>query len=292
MREGWIDVAGGRVFYRIVGEDAAGVPLLALHGGPGAPHDYLESLEALADERPVVFYDQLGCGASEKPDDPALYALPRFVEELACVRQALGLSRLHILGQSFGCMLAVDYMLEKRPEGVLSLVLSAPCLSAPRFAADQRANLERMPPDIRETIITAEASGDYDLPAYREAVTAFYKKHLCRLDPWPDCLDRAFEKMGFPVYLRMWGPSEFTVTGTLKDYDRAGDLARIGLPALFTCGRHDEATPETCAFYQSRMPGSKLTVLEDASHMHHLERPGEYLGLVREFLGRVEAAAG
>jgi len=288
MREGLIEVPGGRVFYRVAGENAGGVPLLVLHGGPGAPHDYLETLEALADERPVVFYDQLGCGASDRPGDLALYAMPRFVEELAIVRQTLGLARLHILGQSFGCMLAVDYLLAKRPEGVLSLVLSAPCLSAQRFAADQRAYLEGMPEDVRETILTAEASGDYDLPAYQEAVTAYYKEHLCLLDPRPDCLNRTFEKMGLPVYLHMWGPSEFTLTGTLRGYDRTADLARIGLPALFTCGRHDEAAPETCAYYQSLMPGSELAILEDASHMHHLERPEEYLRLARDFLRRNE----
>lgn len=113
--EGMIPVPGGRVWYRIVGKDAPGIALLVLHGGPGAPHDYLENLGALADERPVVFYDQLGCGRSERPDNPALWQLDRFVAELAAVRQALGLDRVHLLGQSWGTMLAVQALLHPPP---------------------------------------------------------------------------------------------------------------------------------------------------------------------------------
>lgn len=149
VREGYIDVPGGRIWYRMAGIGGKGAPLLVLHGGPGAPHDYLEPLEVLADERPVVFYDQLGCGNSDKPDDPSLWTIARHVAEIECVRKALGLERVHILGQSWGSMLAVDYMLTKKPAGVMGLIFSGPCLSASRFAADQRANLSRMPEETQ-----------------------------------------------------------------------------------------------------------------------------------------------
>jgi len=290
-RETFVDVPGGRVFCRIVGEDAPGRPLLALHGGPGVPHDYLEPLEKLAAERPVIFYNQLGCGLSDRPDDLSLFTVARFVAELDAVRRALGLARLHLLGQSWGTMLAVDYLLEKGPAGVTSLVLSGPCLSARRFAADQREHLAHLPEDARQAIAAAEASGDFAAPAYQAAMTAFYKKHVCRLDPWPECLTRAIAKMGEPVYAHMWGPSEFTMTGSLAGYDRTSDLPRLGLPTLFTCGRYDEATPETTALYQSRLPGSQLLIFEDASHEHHLEQPDAYLETVAAFLRRVEEAS-
>jgi proline iminopeptidase len=284
VSEGWIDVPGGRVFYRIVGQDAPGTPLLVVHGGPGLPHDYLEPLEALANARPVVFYDQLGCGRSDRPDELSLFALPRFVEELDAVRRALGLSRLALLGQSFGALLGVEYLLRRGQEGVERLVLSGPCLSADRFAADQRAHLAAMPQAVQDAVAAAEAAGDFDSAAYQAAVGAFYAKHVCRLDPWPACLRRAIEGLGLPCYLHMWGPSEFTLTGTLAGYDARPELGTITVPTLLTCGRYDEATPETTADFAARIPGARLTVIEDASHSHHLEQPARYLEAVEAFL--------
>jgi len=287
--EGYIDVQGGKVWFREAGGRRGGAPLLILHGGPGAPHDYLEPLEALADQRPVIFYDQLGCGNSDKPENPSLWTIDRYVNELERIRDALRLDKVHILGQSWGSMLATDYMLSRRPEGVLSLVFSGPCLSASRFVADQKAWLAKMPVDTQRVIAEKEASGDFDSAEYQEAMTAYYNRHVCRLYPWPDCLNRALEKFGKSVYLHMWGPSEFTVTGTLKDYERAERLKEISPPILFTCGRYDEATPETTAYYQSMAPGSTLVVFEDASHEHHLEKPKEYLETIRLFLRRADA---
>lgn len=286
--EGKIAVSGGKVWYRVVGREKAGVPVLMVHGGPGAPHDYLEPLAALADERPVIFYDQLGCGNSDRPDDTALWTTARFVEELAAVRAALGLEELHILGQSWGTMLAVEYMLAKKPRGVRSLVLTAPFLSAPLWIADQRAYLAAMPAEVRQVVAEAEAKGDYESPAYQEAVMAFYRKHLCLLDPWPEPMQRTFEKMGVPVYLSMFGPSEFTATGSLKDTDLVDRLGEITVPALFTCGSQDEATPATTRLYQRALPGAELAVFADASHQHHLEKLDEYLAAVRGFLARTE----
>lgn len=287
--EGYTGVTGGLVWHRTVGAGKAGVPLLVLHGGPGASCDYLEPIEALSDERPVVFYDQLGGGRSDRPTDTSLWTLARFADELAQVRRALGLERVHIVGQSWGSMLAVEYMLTKRPKGVVSLVLSGPCLNVPRFVADQRAWLRKFGPGTEKVITRCEAAGDFGSAEYRAAMQTYYERHVCRLDPWPDCMIRTFDLMGHAVYEHMWGPSEFTVTGTLRDYDRTERLAEIRVPTLFTCGRYDEATPATTAYYQSRLPGSEMVVLEDASHEHHVEKPAEYIRVVRGFLRRADA---
>ncbi|MDD4256092.1 MAG: proline iminopeptidase-family hydrolase [Methanofollis sp.] len=286
--EGFADVPGGRVWYHIAGAEESGTPLLVLHGGPGCTSDYLEPLAALGG-RSVVFYDQLGCGDSDRPDDPSLWTLERAVDELAAVREALGLDRVHILGQSWGTMLAVEYMLTHRPDGVESLVLSAPCLSASRWAADGRRYLQALPDDHREAILRAEEAGSYDGPAYQEAMTAYYRRHVCRTDPWPDCLMRTFERLNTDIYLQMWGPSEFTITGSLGDFERAGRLHEIAVPALFTCGEFDEATPATTAYYHHMMPGSEIAVFEGAAHEHHLEATAAYLAVVREFLDRAES---
>ncbi|HEY3277492.1 MAG TPA: proline iminopeptidase-family hydrolase [Syntrophorhabdaceae bacterium] len=170
MEEGFIKVPGGKVWFRIAGASASSLPLLVVHGGPGAPHDYLESLEALSAKRPVIFYDQLGCGNSETPEDLSLFTLSRFVEELSLLRKALGLTRLHILGQSWGSMLVVEYMLTRKPEGVASLVFSGPCLSAQRFITDQRQYLSAFPDSLRRIINRSEATGEFASQAYQDAM--------------------------------------------------------------------------------------------------------------------------
>jgi proline iminopeptidase len=288
IQEGYIPVIGGKIWYKIVRANKKGIPLLVLHGGPGASHDYLEPLEALADESPVVFYDQLGCGNSDKPDDASLWTIERFVEELQQILEALRLKKVHIIGQSWGTALAVDYILTKQPKRVVSLVLSGPLLSTSRWIEDQKTYVSEFPKDIQEIIQKSEDSGDFSSPQYQDAMMMYYKLHVCRLDPWPDCLNRTFEKLNYSVYEYMWGPSEFSVTGTLKNYERIDRLKEITIPVLFTCGRYDEAAPATTKYYQSNVPSSGISIFEDASHEHHLEKPKEYLQVVRDFLHHAE----
>jgi proline iminopeptidase len=284
VKEGFIEVTGGRVWYKMIGIDKPGIPLLVLHGGPGAPHDYLESLEFLANDRPVVFYDQLGCGKSDRPSDTLLWTVDRFVEELVQVRDAINLKDIHLLGQSWGSMLAVEYMLNKNPSGIHSLILSAPFLSTSRWVADQQYWISQLPENVQDTIRKYEGIGDYAAPAYQEAMNIFYAKHVCRMDPWPECLLRTFDKMGKEVYEYMFGPSEFTQTGTLKNRDLSESLHLIKIPVLFTCGEYDEARPESVRFFQHLIPGSEAYVFEGASHSHHLEKQEEYHRVVGEFL--------
>jgi proline iminopeptidase len=287
-----VAVPGGKVWYEVFGAKSKGVPIITLHGGPGVPHDYLEPLRALSNERPVVFYDQLGCGNSDKPDDKSLWTIKRFVEELAVVRETLELEKVHLLGHSWGTMLAVDYVLGKRPKGVVSMVLSGPALSATRWTADTGAYLKRMPKKIQKTIQECEAAGTFDSPEYQKAMVAFYKKHVCRLDPWPDCVNRAFQKLAQPVYLHMMGPSEFTFTGSLSSYERVNRLKVIKMPVLFTAGQFDEASPQTTKYYHRMLPSSETHMFKGASHLHHVEREEEYLKVVRNFFDRAERREG
>lgn len=283
----FVDVPGGRVWCEVVGA-GEGLPLLVLHGGPGFPHNYVRSLEALSDERPVVFYDQLGCGLSDRPDDPSLWTTDRAVAELAAVRLSIGLDRFHLLGQSWGSMLATDYALT-RPGGIASLILASPCISIPRWVEDATRFRQALPPDVQQVIDSHEAAGNTGCPEYVAAMLVYYKRHVCRMEPWPQELELAFAGEGHQVYETMWGPSEFTVTGTLRDFDRSGRLEEIDARTLFTCGRHDEATPETVGWYRSLLPGAELTVFEESSHLAHLEERDRYNALVRAFLHRCEA---
>jgi proline iminopeptidase len=287
-REGFVPVEGGRVWYEIVGSGDA-IPLLALHGGPGYPHDYLEPLEGLSSDRPVIFYDQLGCGKSDRPTDPSLWKAERFVHEVAQVRAALGLNEMHLLGQSWGGMLATDYVLSGA-EGIHSLVLASAPLSIPRWVEDMSRLRKELPAEVQSVYERHEAAGFTGCLEYQAAMLHFYKRHVCRMQPWPDCLERAEAGVGVPVYSAMWGPSEFFVTGNLLDYDRSARLGEITIPTLFTCGRFDEATPESTTFFQGLVPGSELAIFESSAHLAHVEESPAYLQRVGDFLRRAESA--
>jgi len=284
--EGFIDVPGGKVWYRITGSGTA-TPLLALHGGPGFPSDYLTPLTRLADERPIILYDQLGGGKSDRPADKSLWKTERFVQELAAVREKLGLKEVHILGHSWGTMLATDYMLTK-PAGVRSLILSSPAISIPRWLADANVFRSQLPADVQATLKKHEDAGTTDSQEYQDAVTEYYKLHLCRIFPYPSEMESTMKNAGMDVYLTMWGPSEFFGIGNLKDYDRSSRLNEIRVPVLYTAGRYDEATPESTQYYQGLTPGASFVMFENSSHMAMLEETDRYIQVVRDFLHRVE----
>ncbi len=285
-QEGFIEVPGGRVWYRAVGD--GGTPLLCLHGGPGFTHYYLEPLEALAGRRQVIFYDQLGCGRSDRPQDPALWTVDRFVEELAQVRAALGLDRLHLFGSSWGGMLAMQYVLDRRPE-LESLILCGSPASMIRWVEDCAELLAAQPAEVRQVISEHEEAGFTACPEYQAAILGFYREHVCRVTPWPAGLERSFAEAGYAVYNQMNGPSEFTVTGTLKTWDVMGRLGEIGVPALLVGGRYDECRPAHLEEMHRRISGSELAIIEDASHLCFAEQPQEFTALVNSFLDRVEA---
>jgi proline-specific peptidase len=285
--EGYIDVPGGRVWYRSVGE--GGTPLLCLHGGPGFTHYYLEPMELLADRRRVIFYDQLGCGRSDRPDDTMLWTVDRFVEELAQVRSALGLHELHLFGSSWGGMLAMQYVLDRHPD-LVSLILCGSPASMIRWVRDCDELLAEQPAKVRQVIREHEADGFTACPEYQAAILGFYREHVCRLSPWPPGLERSFAEAGYQVYNTMNGPSEFTVSGTLKTWDIMDRLGEIRVPTLLIGGRHDECRPAHMAEMHNRIAGSQLETIEDASHLCFAEQPGVFNSLVNGFLRRTEAA--
>jgi proline-specific peptidase len=285
--EGFIQVPGGRVWYRSVGE--GGTPLLCLHGGPGFTHYYLEPLELLADRRQVIFYDQLGCGRSDRPDDLSLWTVERFVEELAQVRSALNLDRLHLLGSSWGGMLAMQYVLDRRPD-LVSLTLCGSPASMIRWSRDCAELLADQPTKVREVIRQHEADGFTGCPEYQAAILGFYREHVCRMNPWPGGLERSFAEIGYAVYNTMNGPSEFTVTGTLKTWDITERLGEIDMPTLLVGGRHDECRPAHLEDMHRRIAGSQLEIIEDASHLCFAEQPAVFTSLVNHFLARTETA--
>ena len=287
--EGTIPVPGGNVHYWIYGE--GGVPLLCLHGGPGMAHDYIETLADLSDRRTVVFYDQLGCGASDRPDEPSLWTLERSVAEVEAVVQALGLDRFHLFGNSWGGWLAAQYTLDRRAN-LASLTISSSPPSVTRTVTEMNELRRQLPNDVQAVLADHEARGVFDCPEYTAAVMVFYKRHLCRLEPWPPNVERSMgPAFGSGPYLTMWGPSEFgPVTGNLAGWDITARLGEITVPTLLTVGRHDEMWPSHMADMQAGIPGSELVVFENSSHMAFDEERAAYMTTMNRFLDRVEAA--
>ena len=292
MSEGRIPYAGGETWYRIVGdgEGPGRLPLLCLHGGPGSPHDYLEPLEQLAGTgRRVVFYDQLGCGRSWLEADPSKWTVELFVQEVGAVREALGLERVHLFGSSWGGMLAMEYALTQ-PPGLASLVLSSSPASIPLWIEETARLRRELPADVQRVLDEHEAAGTLDSPEYEAASMVFYRRHVCRVDPWPDAVLRTFRGMvDHPdVYETMQGPNEFVITGTLRDWDITDRLGELDVPTLITAGRHDESTPRQVDALRRGIRGSELVVFEQSSHMQYHEEPERFLAVVSDFLERVE----
>lgn len=233
----------------------------------------------------MIFYDQLGAGKSDRPDDVSLWTTERYVRELAQIRRSLRLDRVVILGASWGTMLAVDYMLTN-PSGVEALILSSPCLSAQMWKADADRLRLQLPPAVQSVLLKHESAGTTDNKEYQEAVMEYLKRFACRLDPFPQIVVDALADGNMKVYTHMWGPSEFHPTGNLKDYDRTKQLNQIRVPTLFTCGRHDEATPESTRHYHERVPGSEILIFEKSAHAVAFEETAAYLDSIRAFLSR------
>lgn len=283
ISEGYVNVTGGKVWYKKYDNRNEKAPVILLHGGPGSSHFSMQGLKELSSDRSVIFYDQLGCGKSDWPEDQSLWNLDRFVEELAQIRNRLALEKVHILGHSWGTTLAAAFYL-LNPTGINSIIFSSPCLSAPLWAKDQEKNRKLLPKEIQSILTRCEKEGTTDSLEYKKATAEFNKRFVCRMDPIPEILIKGAAYRNPKVYQTMWGPSEFHVTGNLKAFDCTGRLKEFDVPSLFTCGRYDEATPETTAYFSKLAPKGKFHVFENSAHMPYLEEEKEYINVVNKFL--------
>lgn len=283
---GHIAVPGGKVWYRRVGRNRPGTPLLLLHGGPGAGHDYLLPMAALAQDRPVIFYDQLGCGRSDAPEVDAPYHLPRFVSEVDAVRHALGLNRIVLFGNSWGSMLAIEYLVTGHGHGVEKLILSGALASVPQTVAGQQRLLDALPNGAGARLRTLDAAGQQKSTEYQQLVTLFYERHVCCRLPWPPEFVAAGANLDkSPAYRIMNGPNEFTINGNIKDWDRRADLGRITLPTLLTTGEYDEVTLDCHETIRDGVRGSaNLVVMPGCSHTTMVEQPARYNAILRSFI--------
>jgi proline iminopeptidase len=281
-KEDFVTINGFRLFYKVFGSSENA--LLCLHGGPGAIHDYLVPLgELAADGIKVVLYDQLGCGRSQRPEDTSLYRIDYGVEEVEGVRQALGLGKMNLFGNSYGGALALQYAL-KYQRNLKKLIICSGLTSVPETVAEMKRLKTLLPKDVQDTMAKYEAVEDYQNPEYLKAVEVFYRNHVCRIPEWPDEVKRTLDGLSIPVYSTMNGPNEFTIVGNLKDWDITARLPEIRVPTLVTVGKYDEVTPKVAETIHRGIRSSKLVLFENSSHLAMWEEKDRFLKTLREFI--------
>ena len=280
----------GTTWYRVVGDlKSSKTPVMILHGGPGAGHNYCEPIaDVLAQTgRAGVLYDQIGCGNSTHlPDKPKEFWTPElFMEELVLLTEHLGISNKYdIVGQSWGGMLGMQFAITK-PKGLNAMVIADSPASMVVWVSEANKLRKELPPEVEATLLKHEAAETTEDPEYVEAVDVFYSRHLCRI-PQPPYVVASFDQLAADptVYHTMNGPSEFHVIGSLKHWDIRPQLKEISTPTLLVSGQYDEATPAMVKEIQGLIPGSKWELFAESSHMPHVEEPAKFKRVVSEFL--------
>lgn len=283
---------GYRTWYRITpgaqGLESGKAPLLCLHGGPGAGHDYLRPYADLAKTgRTIIHYDQVGCGRSSHfpRRDGSFFTVGLFVEQLHALIEHLGLREYHLLGHSWGGMLAVEHAVA-RPAGLKSLIIASAPPSISAWMRTAHDLWKQQSPEQEMALKRAEVTGDYGSPEFQQAKDEYYRLHLGDFCDKPECLavsDAESEHDGH-TYEIMWGPFEFMVTGTLRDWNHEGDLWRINVPTLVMAGEHDQVNEDTVGPFMKYIPEVQSQWIERSSHVPHLENPQATMQVVSQFL--------
>lgn len=288
LGESRLAVPGGNIWYRVAGT-GTGTPVVLLHGGPGFSSYYLKPFEDLGDDRQVVRYDQLGGGKSDVTTDTTLFTIEHFVAELDSLRSHLGVDRWHVLGHSWGTMLAIEYY-RAHPERVASLNLGSAVFDVPAYERHVRELLAASPDSLQRLVRKAEATGKFDDPDYQSAMNQFYATYVFRRPLQAD-LDSVFATVNQSIYVYMQGPSEFTITGTLKHYDATAYLPQVNVPTLFTAGEFDEVGPEIVQGFAAKVPGARYVEFAGAAHITPWDARDENVKAVREFLRSADSTA-
>ena len=264
--------------------------VLCLNGGPGLPCKYLrEPHVCIADHGyRMVTFDQLGCGSSDRPDDPALWTIARYVEEVETVRQALDLGRIHLLGHSWGGWLGIEYGITY-PANLKTIILEDTCGDMPHLITELDRHRTALGAETVAMMQRHEAEGTLDHPEYQAAITLLNHRHVCRLAEWPAPAKHSVDDWNMAVYGVMQGPNEFLYTGNLKDWNRLDEMRRITAPALITVGQHDELTPACALRMKLALPDAEIKVFPNSAHMPFYEEPDAYYGVLFDFLGRHRA---
>jgi len=285
-----------RVWTKRIGNNPA-IKILLLHGGPGCTHEYLEAFDSYfpAAGFEYYYYDQLGSYYSDQPDDPDLWDLPRFVDEVEQVRQALGLGpdNFYLYGQSWGGLLAIEYALRYQQQ-LAGLVISNMMASIPAYNEYARSVLmPTMDQDVLAEIKGFEERGETDDPRYLELLLAHhYVEHVLRMPPdeWPEPVNRMFGHLNQAVYVPMQGPSELGASGRLEHWDRTADLPAITVPTLVIGASHDTMDPKHLEWMAGQLADGRYLHCPNGSHLAQYDDQQVYMnglvGFIRDIAAR------
>lgn len=285
--ESRLNVPGGNIWYKVTGSGTS-IPLVMIHGGPGMSSFNLKPLEELGNDRQVIRYDQLGGGKSSVITDTTLFTVDHFVKELDLLRAHLGLKKWNVLGHSWGTVVALEYY-RAYPDRVVSLTFGSLCFDVPGWAKSAEKLLKTLPDSLQVAVSNAEATGKYDDPGYLKAMNHYYGLYVFR-KPVQGDVDSMMATFNSDIYTYMWGPSEFTITGTLKDYNPVSFLPQIKVPTLFTVGEFDEIDPVIVKELAGKVPGAKYAMFPGSGHMTPWDARDENVKVLREFLTRVDSS--
>lgn len=288
ISEGYMPYLGYQTYYRIVGEATTDrAPLVLLHGGPGSTHNYFELLDDLArrTNRQLIMYDQLGCGLSQTDSRPDLWTSETWIQELIALMTFLEIDEYHLLGQSWGGMMAIEYLCDYQPTHVKSLILSSTLPSAKLWSEEQHRLIRLMPPEHQEAIAKAEGSNDFSEPAYLAANAEFMRRHAGD-EPTPTSPEplRRLKTPGTEAYLTAWGPNEFYPNGNLHTWEYRDKLATITVPTLITSGTDDLSTPLIAKTMLDGIPDASWQLFANSRHMPFVEETSAYLSLLTDWL--------
>jgi proline iminopeptidase len=264
--------------------------MLTLHGGPGFPHDYMECFEDFLPQAGITFYyyDQLGVGNSDNPDDASLWTIDRYREEVEQVRKGLGLEKFYLFGHSWGGMLGIEYALAHQ-DHLKALVISDMTASIPSYVKYVNELRAKLPEEDRKILDKYEALGQYEAPEYEQVMFGkIYMEHILRMDPWPEPVMRALKKLNTKIYNAMQGPNEFVINGNFKDWDRWNDLSKITVPTLLIVGEHDEMNPDDIRRMGKLIPNSRVIVTK-GSHLSMYDDQETYFRELIRFVKEVES---
>lgn len=286
FEEKYLQILGLEIYTKTFKAKDEFATLLTMHGGPGMSHDYLLSLADLSDKGvTVVFYDQFGCGRSEEPSDQSKFTIDYGVEEAEELRKTLfGDKKVFLMGSSYGGALSLAYSL-KYQDRLKGLIVTGGLASVPLTVKEMHRLIDELDPVSRDAIHKYEPLGDFTNPEYLAGVNAFYRKHLIRMDEWPDEVTKTMEYgEQRNVYRIMNGPNEFTITGTIQDWDISEKLPEIKIPTLITVGEYDEVTPTVAEQIHHGIGGSEIEIMKGCSHLSMWEDRDAYNNLLLNFI--------
>lgn len=284
--EGFINVKGGKIWYNVGGAGNK-TPIVLLHGGPGYPSYYLNPLMALSEERPVIIFDQLGCGRSDRITDTTLMTIDNYIEQLKQLLSVLKITNFYLYGHSWGTMLAMDYYF-KYPNGIRALILASPCTNIRLWMNDADTLISTLPDSIQFYIKQSIKNIKLDSVKMKEAIDCYYDSFYTRKQPTTADVDSSRSQFGINVYEYMWGKEDFFASGTLRDYDKTGNLDKIKIPTLYITGEFDAARPNTVKYYHGLTPNSKFVIIKNAGHITMHDNPKENIEAIRTFIHTLE----